>query len=228
MNLTALIIDDEPASRNILKKYLQDIPGVTLVAECRDAFEASEFLSQKNVDLLFLDINMPRLSGISFAKTLTQAPMIIFITAYPEYAVEGFDMNAVDYLVKPFSFERFLKAVNKAIEKSTSGNDGHQRDNTLLVRADKKIYALKTNDIIYIESCGDYVKIVTGECRSLIVHDTMKGFFDRLPGNEFMRVHRSYTVNISHVHCIEGNMIQTPSDAIPVSPAYRQELLDRL
>ncbi len=232
--LTCLIIDDEPASRDILKRYIHDIPGLSLQYECRDAFEASEKLSDHPVDLLFLDINMPRLSGVSFARSLSRAPLIIFTTAYPEYAVEGFELEAVDYLVKPFSFERFLKAVNRAYERAEKANreekalSGEQQDPTLLIRSDKKIYSVHLSDLLYIEACGDYIKVHLDDGKRLVVHDTIKRFLDLLPKETFVRVHRSWVINLSKVGFIEGNRVHINKTPIPVSPAYRQELLDQL
>jgi DNA-binding LytR/AlgR family response regulator len=227
MTLKCLIVDDEPASREVLRKYLQKLPGLTLLKECRDAYEASDTLAGDSVDLLFLDINMPGLSGISLAKSLNHPPQIIFTTAYPEYAVEGFELNAADYLVKPFSFERFLKAVDRARER-ISGNQDKQVDApSLLVRSEKKIYSIRLVDIRYVEGCGDYIKIVTAE-RTLLVHDTMKRFATGLPGSEFLRVHKSYIVRLKAIDYLEGNRLYIAGNKIPVSPDLRQELLDRM
>lgn len=223
--MNCIIVDDEPLSRDVLKRYLDDTPGLNLHAVCKDAFEATKVLSEKQIDLIFLDINMPRLSGISFAKALSSAPMIIFTTAYPEFAVEGFELNAVDYLVKPFSFERFLKAVNRANERNQlSGVHDEQRK--VLLKSDKKLYAVPLNDIFYIEGCGDYIKVnVMG--KALIVHDTIKSFLENLPEPEFMRIHKSYVINLAHIKYIEGNQVFMDSMEIPVSPTFKSELLRR-
>lgn len=232
--LTCMIIDDEPASRDILKRYIRDIPGLSLQCECRDAFEATEYLSGHPADLLFLDINMPRLSGISFARSLTRAPLIVFTTAYPEYAVEGFELEAVDYLVKPFSFERFLKAVNRAFDRAEQTDrteqamSGEQPEPTLLIRSDKKIYSVRLSELSHIEGCGDYIKVYLGDEKMLIVHDTIKRFLGNLPQGTFMRVHRSYVVNVSRIDYLEGNRVHIGNTAIPLSPTARQVLLDLL
>lgn len=226
--LTCMIIDDEPASRDILKRYICELPGLSLECECRDAFEASEKLSENSPDLLFLDINMPRLSGISFARSLSRAPLIIFTTAYPEYAVEGFELEAVDYLVKPYSFERFLKAVNRAFDRLEQAAPGEQKESTLLIRSDRKIYNLRTSELSWIEGCGDYIKVHLQDGKMLVVHDTIKDFIGGLPQRTFMRIHRSYVVNVSRIEYIEGNMVHIEGTSVPASPVYRQELLDRL
>jgi len=228
MKANCIIVEDEPASRDILKKYIADIPALSLIGECRDAFEANAMLAESSADLIFLDINMPRLSGISFARSLTTSPLIIFTTAYPEYAVEGFDLDAVDYLVKPYSFERFLKAVNRALDKLGQKNNDPVNTPSVLVKSDKKIYSVKLHTLAFIESCGDYIRLVRDDGSKLLVHETMKGFSAGLPHDIFMRVHRSYIVNLSFIHYIEGNMIGVLDDELPVSPAYRQELIFKL
>lgn len=244
--LNCLIIDDEPASRDILERYIRDIPGLSLSGSCRDAFEASEFMAGNAVDLLFLDINMPRLSGVSFARSLSRAPLIIFTTAYPEYAVEGFELEAVDYLVKPFSFERFLKAVNRAYDRTEKTGTSKWTENgeraemsgqlipggppepTLLIRSDKKIYSVRLSALLYIEACGDYIKVHLDDGKMHVVHDTIKRFLGHLPQGTFMRVHRSWVINVSKIGCIEGNRVHIGNTPIPVSPASRQVLLDLL
>jgi len=228
MKASCIIVDDEPASREILGKYISDIPSLKLSGECRDAFEATAKLAETPVDLIFLDINMPRLSGISFARSLTTQPLIIFTTAYPEYAVEGFELDAVDYLVKPFSFERFLKAVNRAFERLERQKNEHDPAPSVLVRADKKIYALQLSSIAFIEGCGDYIRLALDDGRKLVVHDTIKRFTAALPEEDFIRIHKSYVLNLSFMDYIEGNMISVLDENLPVSPMYRQELISKL
>jgi DNA-binding LytR/AlgR family response regulator len=227
MNINCIIVDDEPISRDILRKYISDIPGMILSAECKDAFEATRHLAEHSTDLIFLDINMPRLSGVSFARSLTSSPLIIFTTAYPEYAVEGFELNAVDYLVKPFSFERFLKAANKAMAALSSSTPAPDDNAGILIKSEKKIYSVSLSDLLYIEGCGDYIKVRT-EDRTLIVHDTMKGFISTLPPEIFMRVHKSYAVNLKKVEFLDGNTIHISGSTVQVSPQHREELIQRL
>jgi DNA-binding LytR/AlgR family response regulator len=221
-----MIIDDEPLSRDVLRKYIGELKDLTLLAECRDAFEATAYLSREQVDLLFLDINMPGLSGISFARSLTVSPLIIFTTAYPEFAVEGFEVNALDYLVKPFSFERFLTAVNRAQLRLKENKTENEISRKIVLRADKKIYALEFSDIEFIEGQGDYIKIHLSD-KFLMVHHTLKSFLDTLPAGDFMRVHKSYVVNLRKISFIEGNQIRIGEHMIPVSPPNREELIQR-
>ena len=221
-----LIVDDEPLSRDILRKYIAEVKDLDLVAECSDGFEATHQLVKQHIDLLFLDINMPGLTGISLARSLDSAPLIIFTTAYPEFAVEGFELDALDYLVKPYSFERFLKAANKALRRISSDKGAGGPAQKILVKADKKLFALEPGRILYIEGQGDYIRIHL-EDRKLMVHDTIKNFMESLPGDCFMRVHKSWVVNLEKISFIEGNMIRISSEIIPLSPIHREELLER-
>jgi len=222
---TCIIIDDEPLSRDVLRKYLAEVSDLEIVAECSDAIEATRFLNKGPVDILFLDINMPGLSGISFARSLSVSPQIIFTTAYPEYAVEGFELNATDYLVKPYSFERFFLAVNRALERLQEPQNG-AAEGKILVKADKKLFALAFSEIRFIEGQGDYIRIHTNE-HKLMVHDTIRNFLESLPEEDFMRIHKSYVINLQHIEFIEGNQVTVAGQSLPVSPAHRDELLTR-
>jgi DNA-binding LytR/AlgR family response regulator len=221
-----MIVDDEPHSRDVLRKFISEVRDLELVAECPDAFEAMHQLGGQQVDILFLDINMPGLSGISMARSLTVTPLIIFTTAYPEFAVEGFELDAVDYLVKPYSFERFMKAVNRVMERLSARDINRPPGRKIMVRADKKLYALETETILFIEGQGDYIRIHL-EGKKMVVHDTIKNFMASLPADDFMRVHKSYVVNLREIGFIEGNQVMIGGEAIPVSPASREELLER-
>jgi DNA-binding LytR/AlgR family response regulator len=174
MKIKCLIIDDEPLEQDVLKKYIEDSPMLELTGIAFDAFEANSLIQACEVHLIFLDINMPKLSGISFVKTLNNPPMVIFTTAYPEYAIEGFEVDAVDYLVKPFPFDRFLKAVNKLVEKT---NLIQQKPSStgdfILLKSNKKVYKVNYEDINYLHSFGDYIKVYASE-KCLVVHDTFK------------------------------------------------------
>jgi len=222
---TCIIIDDEPLSRDVLRKYLAEVSDLEIVAECSDAIEATRFLNKRPIDILFLDINMPGLSGISFARSLSVSPQIIFTTAYPEYAVEGFELNATDYLVKPYSFERFLLAVNRALERLRENQNG-SGEGKILVKADKKLYALPFSEIRFIEGQGDYIRIHTRE-HKLMVHDTIRNFLESLPEEDFMRIHKSYVINLQHIEFIEGNQVKISGQSLAVSPTHRNELLSR-
>ena len=224
--LKCIIVDDEPLSRDILRRYIGDVRDLDLVAECPDGLEAIRQLKEKEVDIMFLDIHMPGLSGISLVRSLTKSPLIIFTTAYPEFAVEGFELDALDYLVKPYSFERFLVAVNRAMERLSTENGNERTGRKIIVKADKKLYGLDPESILFIEGKGDYIRIHTLDTK-LMVHDTIKNFMDSLPDGHFMRVHKSWVVNLEKISFIEGNQIRIADRLIPVSPASRETLMHR-
>jgi DNA-binding LytR/AlgR family response regulator len=230
-----MVTDDEPLAREVLERYIADCAALELVASCADALAAGEYILSNPVDLLFLDINMPRLSGIRFAKTLTRPVMIIFTTAYPEFAAEGFETSAVDFLVKPFSFERFMKAVGKATEwaelkkmkEGPTGGGQAEMPDYILLRSDKKLFKVSYDDILCFEATGDYIKVVTRE-RTLIIHETFKNLVAQLPPQEFVRVHKSFIVPVKKIRLIEGNQVDVAGRMIPVGLVYKEELIRRL
>jgi len=197
------------------------------VATCGNAFEALETLRQHPIDLLFLDINMPRLSGISLLKSLDKPPLVIFTTAYPEYAVEGFELEAVDYLLKPFSQERFIKAVNRAADKLTPTSPAPSRPESLLIKADKKLYKIDFQDITHLEAYGDYVKIFTKD-KMLLTKERLNTLELQLPSEQFTRIHRSYVIALSAIEFIEGNMVKVGKEKLPISENLKEELLEKL
>ena len=221
-----IIVEDEPLAQNVLRKYIGEHPTLELIAVCNDALEAQTILTRKNIDLVFLDINLPKLSGINFIKTLVRPPLIIFTTAYPEFAVEGFELNAVDYLLKPFSFERFLKAVNKAIEKlnTASQHSDANESKFIFLKADKKIHKVELDSIHFIEAIGDYMKVVT-DTGQLIINETMKKLQEELPVRSFIRVHKSFIISRNKIKFIEGNYVQVEDKSIPIGATYRNEVL---
>jgi len=232
--IRTLIVDDEPLALDILETYIEQIPELELVSKCNNAIDARNLLQKESIDLIFLDIQMPELTGIEFAKTLTNAPMIVFTTAYPNFAHEGFELNALDYLLKPVSFDRFQKAVNKAIEKV--GSDHNQKEKTvessidyIFVKADKKFIKVNFDDILYIEGLKDYVIIRTEKSR-IITLQTMKSLEDRLPSKKFIRIHRSYIVNKENINAILGNMVEiierNEAKHLPIGKNYRDELFN--
>lgn len=222
------IIDDEPLAQNILKKYIEDHPALELAAVCNNAEEAQKMLLRLDIELLFLDINLPKLSGISFLKTLPHPPMVIFTTAYPEYAVEGFELDAVDYLLKPFSFERFLKAANKAVQQRNKKEiAGQANPSFIFLRADKRVHKINLDDILYIEAAGDYIKVMTGNGQ-YIVNDTLKGLQDELPSVQFIRVHKSYIISRNKIKFFEGNYVKVGNADIPIGNSYKEEIITRL
>jgi DNA-binding LytR/AlgR family response regulator len=234
--IKAILVDDEPLALEIMETYINQIPDIQLIKKCENAFEANEVLKSQEVDLMFLDIQMPQLSGIDFLKTLSNPPCVIFTTAYPDYAVEGFDLNAVDYLLKPISLERFLKAVNKVSEKLSSKKMEHENqpseaEDFFFVKADKKLVKINFEEILYIEGLKDYV-IIRQDTGRVITLQTMKSLEDRLPDSKFKRVHRSYIVNIKKITAILGNMVELMESGkikqLPIGKNYRDELLEMI
>ena len=225
------IIEDEPLAQNVLKNYIEDHPALELSAIWNDALEAQKNLSLQNIEIIFLDINLPRLSGISFIKTLPHPPLVIFTTAYPEYAVEGFELDAVDYLLKPFSFERFLKAINKALEKLGKQENNNSADpvpaSFIFLKADKKVHKINLHDIHYIEATGDYVKVITTDGQ-YIVNNTLKKMQEELPATQFIRVHKSFVIATDKIKFFEGNYVKVGNTDIPIGASYREEIYARL
>ncbi|MBD8488929.1 response regulator transcription factor [Echinicola sp. CAU 1574] len=225
MKINCIIVEDEPASRDLLEKYIADCPSLNLVATCKHALEAMEVIHEQSIHLIFLDINMPKLSGLSFYKSLSNAPYVIFTTAYPQYAIEGFELDAVDYLLKPFPFERFLKAVQKAIHKVNAEKPLSQESAYIILKSDKKLFRVGMDEIFYLEALGDYVKVITVD-KSIIVHDTFQGILQQLPSNEFIRVHKSFAVALHKLDHIEGNMIHIKENTVPIGQTYKAEFLN--
>ncbi len=233
--INTIIVDDEPLALDVLETYVQKLPELNLVARCSNAFEANEALKKHEVDLMFLDIQMPQLTGIDFLKALTDPPAVIFTTAYSNYALEGFEVNAVDYLLKPISLERFMKAANKAVEQIElrRRENAHQlemndADEFTFVKADKKFVKVKYNEVLYIEGLKDYVIIRTEKGR-VITLQTMKSLEEKLPPRYFRRIHRSYIVNIDKVEAIMGNMVEVIEKGnpkhLPIGKNYRDDFL---
>ncbi|MEQ8705322.1 MAG: LytTR family DNA-binding domain-containing protein [Phaeodactylibacter sp.] len=236
--INAIIVDDEPLAQDVLETYIEKIPEITLVQKCSNALEANEALKSKDIDLMFLDIQMPQLTGVDFLKTLNKPPVVIFTTAYPNYAIEGFELNALDYLLKPISLERFMKATNKAIEQIELKRKGNAADAApatpndpgyIFVKADKKLVKIHYQDIIYIEGLKDYV-IIRQENSRVITLQTMKSLEDKLPQGIFKRIHRSYIVNIERIDAVVGNMVEVVEKGqakhLPIGKNYRDELLE--
>lgn len=223
--ITCMIVEDEPASQEILSRYISDYPQLKLVAICNNAIEANEHLLKNPVDLLFLDITMPKISGLDFYRSLSGPPDVIFTTAYPEYAVEGFEVNAVDYLVKPFSFDRFLKAVNKYSDQGKRKADPFP--DFILLQSDKKTHKINYSDILFVEAMGDYVKVNTTD-KTIVVHQTLQRLLGEIPNDKFFRVHKSYLISLSRIDYIEGNMVIINKVQIPIGQTYRAEFMTML
>ena len=224
--MNCIIIEDEPAAQSILESYISKCTDLRFCNTFADAFSAQTFLDANAVDLIFLDINLPEMSGVSFFRSLIHPPLVIFTTAYPQYAVDGFDLEAVDFLLKPFSFERFYKAVNKAREKFSVRNQP-VLPTKISVKTGKRIYQLVLNDINFIEACGDYVTIFCSD-KKLMVHGTLKSWEEKLKGSSFLKVHRTTIVNRSKIDHLEGNMIQIGAHKIPVSEQFKDQLLEEM
>ncbi len=222
--IKCLIIDDEPLSRDVLRRFVNDHPELSLVGECKDAIETLGVLSSEEVDLLLLDINMPKLSGVNFYKSLQQKPEVIFVTAYPEFAVEGFELNAVDYLMKPVSFERFVQAIERVKVKLSSTPGA---DDSILLKVDKKIYRTPFSDILFCEALGDYVKVHLAQ-KTLIVTSTLKGLLESLPVDQFLRTHKSYIINRTKFDYVEGNQVIMQAHRVPIGQAYREDVFKTL
>lgn len=231
--IKAIIVDDEPLALDVLETYIEQMPEIELIKRCENAFEANEVLKTDDVDLMFLDIQMPQLTGIDFLKSLKNPPAVIFTTAYPDYAVEGFELDAVDYLLKPISLDRFMKAVNKVSDKLTSQKQDSKADEAegsdyFFVKADKKLVKVDFDDIIYVEGLKDYV-ILRQEAGRVITLQTMKSLEARLPSADFKRVHRSYIVNINKIRAVVGNMLEViekgQTKHLPIGKNYREDLL---
>ncbi|MCA1761582.1 MAG: LytR/AlgR family response regulator transcription factor [Cryomorphaceae bacterium] len=225
--LTCILVDDEPLAREGLEAYIERVDFLELKGKYKNAVEASSALQEQSVDLMFLDINMPLLSGIDFLRDLSHPPRVIFTTAYREFALEGFELQAEDYLLKPISFPRFLKAVNK-VRESLAGN-GHTDSSTdhFYVKEDGKMVKVLVAEIRWIEGVKDYIFIHTNTKRHMVL-TSMKSAEEKLNPKEFMRVHRSHIINLRCVDALEGNTLHIGKHRIPVSKQYRPEVLNRV
>jgi DNA-binding LytR/AlgR family response regulator len=229
--IRCIIVDDEELARALIKEYVSKIPSLELVGTYKNPLEALEVLRAEHIDLMFLDIQMPELTGIQFLKSLEKKPVVIFTTAYPEYALEGYELDVVDYLVKPVSIERFLHSVNKAtkILHNKTGNAGKtNQPDFIVIHADHKIYRLLLADILYIEGLREYVSYFTADGKRIIALESLKKLEEILPSHMFMRVHKSYIVPINRVRVIEGNMVMIEKKGIPIGASYKEAALKAL
>lgn len=229
MRIKCIAIDDEPLAVKKIAVYIQKVPFLELVAECRSAFEAMKVLSENSIQLIFVDINMPDMSGMEFVKSLTHKPYIVFTTAYSEYAVEGFQVEAVDYLLKPITFNNLLKAANKVknlIELSANKEKESIKAtaNHLFVKSEYKLIRIELDDIKYIESQHEYIKIHLINSKPVMTQLSLKNIEEQLPSDRFMRVHRSFIVNLKKVSVIERNRIIFDGNVyIPISDQYKEK-----
>jgi DNA-binding LytR/AlgR family response regulator len=229
--IRCLIADDELMAHQILEQYILQTPGLTLVAKCRNALEAFAKLEQHTIDLIFLDIEMPLVNGITFLKTLSKPPKVIFTTAYADYALQGYELNVVDYLLKPFPYERFAKAVDKVKQSlqvpetaPSSPTDGSQH---LLIKEKEGMMKIGYDDILYIEASKDYMKIITATGHHL-VHQTMKKLEELLPADRFVRTHKSYIVSLRQIRILKSDAVVLENKTeVPVSVNYADNLRER-
>ena len=226
MKMKCLLIDDEPIARDILRRYCADLPELEVAGECGNALDARKILLREKIDLLFLDINMPVIDGLAFLGTLKDPPQVIFTTAYKEYAATAFDLAACDYLVKPFSFERFIVAVDKASAKQAP-LVATAKDEAIFIRIENKIIRLELQNWLYAEAQGNYTKIVSGN-GILLPYLSFSAFEAMLPAEHRLRVHRSYLVNKNKISSIEGNRLFIGQQEIPIGSYYRSSFLKGL
>lgn len=223
--ISYLIIDDEHIAHDIIKGYCDLLPNMELKKHCYNALEAMEYLNEHSVDLIFLDLNMPKLKGFEFLKILTNPPKVIVTTAYQEYALEGYELNISDYLLKPFSFERFLKAINKTVSVSsqvtaTVVEKRSEAPQSIFLRAQNKYVQVFMNTILYVEASGNYTKIFT-DSETITIREKISDVIMLLPKEDFLQVHKSFAVAIKHINSIEGNRILIGEHIIPIGKLYK-------
>jgi len=227
--MNVLIVDDEPIARDILERYVRQVEGLNLVGTCSNAIDAFGIISQYTPDLVLLDINMPKMKGVNLLRSLKDPPMAIFTTAYAEYAAESYDLNAIDYLMKPFSFERFLKSISKArtVGSATAQGGSHLASSktgasdVLFVRADGKLIRIELTQLWLVEGLKDYVRLCVGSSQ-IIVHTTMKEIEDRLQFiDHFLRINRSYIINIKYINEVDGNTIRIKDRSVAIGNTYQ-------
>jgi two-component system, LytTR family, response regulator len=226
--MTCIAIDDEPKALEVIERYCQKIGLATLKATFREPLKAIGFLNREKVDLIFLDINMPDISGMQLLQTLSPRPLIIFTTAYSQYAVESYELNAVDYLLKPVTFERFLMAINKAAAALSSRNTtGMDEDAAVFIKSGPQTHRVKVSEILYLEKNGNYITVHLKD-GNILIRENMGDIFDLVPAADFIRVHKSYVVGIRHISMIEVHQLIVNGEKIPIGSTYRDSLRDRL
>lgn len=221
--LKCVVVDDEPMAIEIITSYISKTPNLELIKSCKNASEAILFLQENKADLFFLDINMPEITGLSLAKIIDKQAKIIFTTAYRDYAIDGFNLNVVDFLLKPISFDRFLQAVQKVsnIEVAENNND------FMFVRSDRRMVKVDFNSILYIESLSDYVKIFTTE-KTIVIRETIRSLEEKLPRKKFIRIHRSFIISFKNITSFTNESIEINNKALPISRSYKESVLQKL
>lgn len=234
MKIRCLIVDDEKPARELLSQYCKEVPFIEVVAECKNAFETVENLSKRNIDLLFLDIKMPKLNGIQLLKSLNNPPSVIITTAFREYALDGFELDVIDYLKKPFSYDRFLKAVLKVkmwMEKTSDSERQVEKHYShipeyMFINSDRSIHKIMLHELKYIAAMGDYSHFFSAKKQTAYI--SLKKVESMLPEKMFVRVHRSYIVSLKHIDYVMGNTIYIGDDEVPIGKSYRDNFLSRL
>ncbi|WP_442266631.1 LytR/AlgR family response regulator transcription factor [Tenacibaculum sp. ZS6-P6] len=223
MNLNCIIIDDEPLAIRVIENHLKEFQNISIVGKFNTPVEALTTLEQNKIDVIFLDINMPKMNGLVFLRSVSIKPYIIITTAYREYAADSFELNVLDYLVKPIPFARFLKSINKLNQqlylKQNAEKSLNEPDSFIFLKVDKKLVKIKYQDILYIESLKDYIKIYTND-NNFIVHKSLTSITEELPSKKFIRIHRSYTIALDKVDSIEGNLIGIGKKRITIGRKY--------
>ncbi len=230
-DISCIIVDDEAIAREVIATHISKIPNIKIVASCSNAIEAFSVLRAHSIDLVFLDINMPEISGISFAKSINKDIKIIFTTAYRDYAVEGFELQAVDYLLKPISFDRLLKAVNNYFDiySDTKKSENHIIDSNdfMFVRADRRMLKIDFESIIYVESYSDYIKIHLKD-EIIVTRETITAIEVKLPKQQFIRIHRSYIISLTNITSFTNEQITISKKSLPISRGYKKDVLEIL
>ncbi len=231
--IRCILVDDEPVAREILENHLSKIASVRVVGSCKSAIEAFQVINTEKVDLVFLDINMPEISGLSFARSINKNIKVIFTTAYRDYAVDGFDLQAVDYLLKPISFDRLLQAINKYLDENAPVKNYEpveitpERSDYFFVRADRKMIKIDFAEIRFVESLSDYVKIHLSD-KIVVTRETITNIETKLPQHDFIRTHRSFIVSIPNIDSFTNEYVEMNKKQIPISRSYKKEVLQKL
>jgi len=231
MKIKCVIIDDEPLAINVIEDHLKNFDHIEIAGTFNNPLNAYSIIEQEKIDVIFLDINMPQMSGFTFIENLNHKPLIVITTAYREYAVKSFELNVLDYLVKPIPFNRFLKTINKIYQQvyvnSTSGDSGLHQEPHIFLKVNKKLMKVNLNDILFIESLKDYIKVIT-TLGDYVVHKSLTAITEELPQSNFIRIHRSYTISINKIIALEGNTIEISGKKIPIGRNYLKQTKDRI
>lgn len=231
MKIKCIIIDDEPLAISVIENHLKNFDHVEIIETFNNPLKAYRVLEQEKIDVIFLDINMPQMTGFAFIENLSYKPLIVITTAYREYAVKSFELNILDYLVKPIPFNRFLKTVNKIYQQvyvsNTSADASLQKEPHIFLKVNKKLIKINLNDILYIESLKDYIKVIT-TIGDYVVHKSLSSITEELPQSNFMRIHRSYTISINKIVALEGNTVEISNRKIPIGRNYTKQAKERI